>query len=53
MTNIHFATRFRIFALFSDSTGVIAIVLKDRELRKLTGRTVFEVMLDEADVCKS
>lgn len=46
-----FVCRFRICALFSDCTGVIAIVLQDAELKMLTGKTVFEVTLDETEVC--
>ncbi|KAK1401325.1 hypothetical protein POM88_000930 [Heracleum sosnowskyi] len=38
----------RFCTLCCDSTRGIAIVFNDREMRKLTGKTVFEVTLDEA-----
>ncbi|KAK1357305.1 hypothetical protein POM88_050561 [Heracleum sosnowskyi] len=39
---------YRICTLCSDSTGAIAVIFKDLEVRKITGKTVFEVTLDEA-----
>lgn len=42
--------RFRICSLCSDSTGVIAIVLEDAEVRRLTGTTFFALQLLGSEV---
>ncbi|WOH12422.1 hypothetical protein DCAR_0831926 [Daucus carota subsp. sativus] len=38
--------RFRVFALCCDKTGVLPLMLADREIRRLTGKMVFDVELD-------
>ncbi|WOG82390.1 hypothetical protein DCAR_0101554 [Daucus carota subsp. sativus] len=38
--------RFRVFALSCDKTGVLPLMLADREIRRLTGKMVFDVELD-------
>lgn len=48
--NLTLYSRFRISCLCCDSTGVIAIRFEDREIRRLTGKTVFDVTLDVAEV---
>ncbi|KAL1809353.1 hypothetical protein ACET3Z_026343 [Daucus carota] len=40
--------RFRVCILCFDSTGGIPIILGDREVRRLTGKTVFDIQLDQA-----
>lgn len=42
--------RFRIYAICSDVTGAIPIIFRDRAVRRVTGKTVFEVTLDETQV---
>ncbi|KAK1384738.1 DUF223 domain-containing protein [Heracleum sosnowskyi] len=41
--------RFRVCLIGCDSTGGLAIMLGDREVRKLTGKTVFDITLDQAE----
>ncbi|KAL1827487.1 hypothetical protein ACET3Z_005899 [Daucus carota] len=38
--------RFRVYVLCSDKTGVLPLVFGDREIRRLTGKMVFDVELD-------
>ncbi|KAL1808435.1 hypothetical protein ACET3Z_025425 [Daucus carota] len=38
--------RFRLFVLCTDKTGALPLVLGDREIRRLTGKMVFDVELD-------
>lgn len=42
--------RFRVFVLCSDKTGVLPLVFGDREIRRLTGKMVFDVELDLTEV---
>lgn len=42
--------RYRICTLCSDATGAIPIILKDLAVRKITGKTIFEVTLDATQV---
>lgn len=42
--------RFRVCVLCSDDTGVIPVILGDFEIRCLTGKTVFDIDLDLAQV---
>ncbi|KAK1354042.1 hypothetical protein POM88_047298 [Heracleum sosnowskyi] len=41
--------RFRILTLCSDETGSIPVIFPDHEIRKLVGKSVFEVQLEEND----
>lgn len=41
--------RYNLCALCCDETGGIPIIFSDREVRKLIGKSVFEIMLDEDD----
>ncbi|KAK1396629.1 DUF223 domain-containing protein [Heracleum sosnowskyi] len=41
--------RFRVCLIGCDSTGGLKIMLGDREVRKLTGKTVFDITLDQAE----
>ncbi|KAK1356728.1 hypothetical protein POM88_049984 [Heracleum sosnowskyi] len=41
--------RFRVCLIGCDSTGGLAIMLGDREVRKLTGKTIFDITLDQAE----
>lgn len=45
-----FCSRFRICAICSDSTGVIAIVLEDAEVRRLTGTNFFALQIMDSEV---
>ena len=42
--------RFRLFVLCTDKTGALPLVLGDREIRRLTGKMVFDVELDLTEV---
>ena len=44
------SNRFRVCTLCVDETGSIPIILGDHEIRCVTGKTVFDLDLDEAEV---
>lgn len=44
--------RFQLHALCSDNKSEITIIFPDREVRRITGKNVFEVALEDTQVNK-